>query len=521
MVTAAIVMAACSGEGSSPTTTVDPDMPRRGGILTMAVPPSPVSWSPAGEAWTTGQLQMARAVYDRLMVRDDTDRPTPELLESIEADEGFTEWTLRLRPDLRFHDGSPLDSVALAANLDAQRLSSSSGRILSPLVSVLAVDERTVTVLTSSPFSTFPEVLTGQAGFVAAPSVLAFGADQPIGTGPFRYDAQAEGAIVMSRNDSYWRPGLPLLDQVRFVTIAEASERVDAVATGAVDLAAVDEPRQVARLDSLTAQAPVEVVEDRNSERPKVAIALNTGRPPFDRISARRAVALATDRQAILDTAFDGQGQISRGVISDTSPWFSDRSGVGRDVDRARQQAAQFTEETGLPLVVEMVVPPDPTLNRVASLWRLQMEEAGIAVTIVPVDARWLEVVTRLGQFQSAITVGFDRPHPDAYLPQFFGVPGEQPFDSVNITRYANSLVSNALIDARATADLTRQVDAYGILQEQLSVDLPWLFLVEVREVLFASTNLRDLVEWQSASGSSALGLDDATVSLTHVWRAS
>jgi hypothetical protein len=65
---------------------------------------------------------------------------------------------------------------------------------------------------------------------------------------------------------------------------------------------------------------------------------------------------------------------------------------------------------------------------------------------------------------------------------------------------------------------VTRQVDDYGTIQEQIAIDLPYLFLVQVREVMVTSPKLRDVISWSTGSGADGLGQDDATVSLAQLW---
>lgn len=493
--------------------------PRSGGILDIAMPPDAISWSPAGRSWSPAELQAARAVYDRLLVRDVNDVPAMELAESLTPNADYTVWTIVLRPGVTFSDGSPLDSAAVAANLEAQRRAPDAAVLLEPVAIVAPVGAAAVVITMSSPWSTFPQVLTTQVGVIAAPSVLDGSSPTPVGTGPFVYSgAGADGSTTLTRNASYWKAGLPHLDAVRLVPMADASARVDAVLTGTVELTSIDEPRQLSRLDDLPEDTPVTVYEDRNSERPKLAIAFETGRPPFDHLSARRAVALATDRQAILDKVFDGQGDISRGIISDASPWFSDHSSPGRDVGRAEAQAKKYTEETGERLVFTMLVPPDPTVSHAASMWRLQLSEAGIDMQLQPVAEADLQNAVTFGQYQSAMVVGFDDPHPDLYEPLLQGVPAEQSVVSSNYTRYVNPIVTKAYADARSTGDATRQIDDYRIVQEQLSVDNPWLFLIQVRSAVLASSSLHDVTDWSAGSGPAGLAEESATISLAQVW---
>lgn len=521
-----VVAAACSsgsgsgGTGTDPSTPSGPSAtgPREGGTLTVAVASDPASWSPAGEAWDTAQLQAARAVYDRLLSRDVDDVPVPELATAVEPNADFTQWTITLRRGVTFHDGTPLDAPAVAANLEAQRTSAHAYALLAPVEAVRVVGADTVVVATDSPWSTFPQVLTTQVGYIAAPSVLSGASATPVGTGPFTFGGQEAGTVELTRNEGYWRAGLPHLDAVRLVTIPEAADRVDAVLDGTVDVAAVDEPRQVARLDEAVDGRPVTVLEDRNGERPKVNLAFDTGRPPFDHITARRAVGLATDREEILEKVFDGEGTVSRGMLSDASPWFSDNAPPSRDLDRARRQVELYTDENGQPITFQLLVPPDPTLTRVASVWRLQLAEAGIDVELVPVAVGDLLVATLTGQYQAALTVGFSDPHPDLYEPLFRGIPAEQPAINTNITRYVNPVVTKAFADARQTGDVARQVDDYRIVQEQVAVDTPYLFLIQVRSVVMVNDRLRDITTWVSGAGPTSLSDQAVTVSLAELW---
>ena len=523
-----IGIAGCSGASGgtatstsqAPTTTMPVEV-RKGGVLSIAVPNLPASWSPAGPAWSTSEYQAARAIYDRLMVRDQNDKPVGELIERIIPNSTFTAWTLDLRKGITFSDGTPLDAVTVAANLNLQRLAPAASDLLKQVIFVTAPSELTVVVATAEPWSTFPEVLTTQVGAIASIPTLTGESSTPIGTGPFVYGSVAlDGSLLLGRNATYWRSGLPYLDTVRLVVIAEADARTAAALDGTVDMVAIDQPRQISLVEQdRSAGENVAILDDRNAEKLKVAVALNTGRPPFDRITARRAFAMATDRTAILTQVYDGQGVISRGIISDTSPWFSDHSASARDLEGARRQVTEYTAETGEPVAAQMLVPPDVTVTRVATMLRVQLAEAGIDLTLIPVDPAMMIEATTTGQYQSALGVGFAAAHPDAYVPLFAGSPSEQPVVTKNITRYVNPFVTMAFADARSTRDVTRQVDDYRIIQEQMFVDMPMVFIVQQRRVILVSTSVNDAQRWTTGSGATGLGQDASTVSLAQIWK--
>ena len=526
---AVLAVAGCSGSNASPTTTESTDStiaapsgPVDGGTLDIAVAAPPSKWAPNSGPWTTDELQAARAVYDRLMVRDSNDQPVPELLSKASANSNFTSWTLVVREGVTFSDGSPLTSEVVAFNLRAQQADPSNIDLLAPISAITTPDAQSVVVSMFTPWSTFPEVLTTRLGTIAAPATLLGFDPRPIGTGPFVWFGVDEAGItILVKNATYWKKGLPHLDAVRFLPIPEAADRVTAALEGKVGMVAIDEPRQLERLETVqNREAKITIHDDRNAERPKLNVAFETGRAPFDRITARRAVALATDRAEILSKAFAGQGSIARGMVSDTSPWFVDHSSSGRDIDRAKKLVEEYTEETGLPLTFRLLVAPGTTLERVASLWRGQLEQAGIDMAIDLVDPQVLSLASLLGQFQAILQVGFDSSHPDAYEPLFRGIPAQQSVVSGNTTRYVSPLVTKSFNDARTTADVTRQVDDYGTIQEQVAIDIPYLFLVQVREVVVTTPKLRDVTNWSSGSGAGGLGQDDATVSLAQMWLA-
>ena len=527
---AVLAVSGCSGSDANPTATTEstdstittPSGPVDGGTLDIAVAAAPSKWAPNSGPWTTDELQAARAVYDRLMVRDSNDQPVPELLSKASANSNFTSWTLVVREGVTFSDGSPLTSEVVAFNLRAQQADPSNIDLLAPISAITTPDAQSVVVSMFTPWSTFPEVLTTRLGTIAAPATLLGFDPRPIGTGPFVWFGVDEAGItILVKNATYWKKGLPHLDAVRFLPIPEAADRVTAALEGKVGMVAIDEPRQLERLETVqNREAKITIHDDRNAERPKLNVAFETGRAPFDRITARRAVALATDRAEILSKAFAGQGSIARGMVSDTSPWFVDHSSSGRDIDRAKKLVEEYTEETGLPLTFRLLVAPGTTLERVASLWRGQLEQAGIDMAIDLVDPQMLSLASLLGQFQAILQVGFDSSHPDAYEPLFRGIPAQQSVVSGNTTRYVSPLVTKSFNDARTTADVTRQVDDYGTIQEQVAIDIPYLFLVQVREVVVTTPKLRDVTNWSSGSGAGGLGQDDATVSLAQMWLA-
>ena len=146
---------------------------------------------------------MANAVFDTLVAIGEDGGPVPYLAESIEPVDGdLTLWRLRLRPDIVFHDGTPLDAAAVKVNFDTQFASPLVGRALQPFFAaegaITVVDDLTVDYRVLDPDAAFPNQLTTQLGMMASPTWLAAVAEEPtlnqapVGTGPFVFDAREE-----------------------------------------------------------------------------------------------------------------------------------------------------------------------------------------------------------------------------------------------------------------------------------------------------------------------------------------
>jgi peptide/nickel transport system substrate-binding protein len=523
LVTVAALGAGCDDDpGAERPSTTTTTVPGPAGELVVAVPTDDGGASPVGPVWSPSNLQIARAVYDPLATYDDSNQLVPQLAASIEPDPTFTRWTITLRPDLRFHDGSPVDAEAVRRNLEAQRSSPSSEALLVPVASVTAPDPLTVVVGTSRPWSTFAHVLTGQVGYVAAPATLEDpdGRFRPVGSGPFAVASWDPGSSArFVRNPDYWQAGLPRLGGLEVVVVRDEGDRTAGLLAGGFDLVLTDDPVSVTRLTDAADRGRVQLAVDREGEAPKFTFVLNTATMPFIDPLARQALASATDRIGLHRAAFPEVLDRVKGPVSDGSLWFNDVPVPALDVGRARQEATRFETYYGERLVFALAVPPDATSLRIAATWQRQLAEAGIVVELVPTPLDQAQADASAGRFEATLLPLFGGWHPDAWYPALHrsvlspvGVPG------ANLARYGTGGIDDALDRARATDDFAAQVEDYRTVQSELMSGGAYVTVVRLAQAVGAGREVGDFTVWTTADGRPGLPVEAGTVSLTGLY---
>jgi peptide/nickel transport system substrate-binding protein len=178
-------------------------------------------------------IQVARSIYDTLTVPDGDGNFVPFLAETVEPNDDYTEWTIKVREGVKFHDGSDLTSEVVKNNIDAYRgqyparSSLLFSFVLSNISAVDVVDPLTVKVTMAKSWSSFPSFLysSGRMGMTAQAQLddAENCAKNLIGTGPFKLDewvvndhmndaAQERGLLAPGRGRQ--PAALPRLDRV-------------------------------------------------------------------------------------------------------------------------------------------------------------------------------------------------------------------------------------------------------------------------------------------------------------------
>ena len=255
----------------------------------------------------------------------------------------------KLKPGVRFHDGTPCDADAVKWSVERVwkgTPKSPHGWKYKELASVEVLDPLTVKLTFNKPYAFLPVALTGstgRAGTIVSPAaVQKHGANfgrNPVGTGPFKFVSWRENdSIVLEKNPDYFEAGLPKLDKVTILLMNEASAAVAAMMSGQVD-GMSDSPVQF--IPQLKANPALQVYGE--IEGNYVFLGMNCKKGPFEDVNLRRAVAFALNREVIIRQAFFGQGIPAYTPISPPMTDFYDpdiaASGRGQYFDLAKAKA--------------------------------------------------------------------------------------------------------------------------------------------------------------------------------------
>ncbi|MFN8041371.1 MAG: ABC transporter substrate-binding protein [Acidimicrobiales bacterium] len=523
----ATTSSSASGGGSTDTS---PDRikpvtgdPKPGGTLVFGLEAETDGWNPTTNRWAASGTQVALAVFDPLVAFDDQFNPTPYLAESFTPSNNYTVWDFKLRPNVKFHDGSPLNAAAVVKTVQAFKASPLTGAAARPIEKVEAVDDLTVRYTMAMPWATFPTGLTGQAGVVAAPAQLDSpdSTQKPIGTGPFTFQSWTpDKDLVVKKNASYWRKDsagrqLPYLDGITFKPITETESRFSAVKSGEVNITVTSAEQTIIRMQEEAKKGGIQLVLSRGQKDVNLVL-LNTTAAPMDDLRIRQAMAYAIDRETLRQVSQTDPALTANSVFETSSKWYKDTGYPGYDPAKAKSLVDSYVAEKG-PVKFVFGSPPDPVTMQSVQLLQSQWQAVGMEVEIQNFDQNTFILNAVSGKFQAQIWRQFGAGDPDNNYIWWVSSNAEGNL-ALNMARNKDPELDKALNDGRATTDFPARKAAYDKVQERQTADLPYLWLSQQRWAAAASNQVRNFNGTELPNGARSPGVTNGVVGLTSVW---
>jgi len=295
------------------------------------------------------------AVYDPLILLDAAGNPMPGLAQSWEYNDDLTVFTMKLRPNVTFHDGTKFNAAVVVKNFERSvSIGSKAGaatlETLSQIAAIETEGDDIVRLKLKAPSGQMPYLLGFQAGMMISPAAFgdnALGAAvKPIGTGPYRVRTfESNVRTLTTRNDDYWggTAGRPVAFEHHFVPDSRA--RLNAVRSGQANLALI-EGRQIN--EAKTAGFTVQINEKNSTWE----VQANFSRGNVGKLKVRQAIMHAIDRQALSDALGFGASQPTVQFFASSSPAYLKELESLYPFDQAK--ARKLLTEAGYPNGVDV-----------------------------------------------------------------------------------------------------------------------------------------------------------------------
>jgi len=371
---AAVSLSACGGESAS-----------AGGVRTLkwATSSFPSHWDPVVSG-SGAQFRELALVYASLTRTDATGKAVPDLAQSWHYNAKGDQVTFRLRPGLKFSDGTAVDAAAVRDAILRAKTQKDSA-LFGDLTSIKSVDADGLDVivhLTQVDYQ-IPQLLGERVLQVASPKAAANPKklDQaPVGAGPFIVTQLVPGTkVLLKKNPDYWDAKDIHIDNVELTSAPDASTVVSGLQTGVYNFADI-EPSQAAAAKK--AGLDVFVQPGFNAEN----ISLNINKAPFTDDKVVDAVRYAINRQEFVDKLTFGYGSATNQPFPKGYVAYDPESAdlYPYDPAKSRQLLAQAGYKPGQ-IKLSLVIPAaDPQAEIVQS----QLAKVGITVSI-KVDKNW------------------------------------------------------------------------------------------------------------------------------------
>jgi peptide/nickel transport system substrate-binding protein len=309
------LLAACGSSGSSTTTSSSTSSgPKRGGNLRVGLTGGASSDTlyPLAQV-TIPDLARSPQLFNSLIEFQSDGQLALVLAESMTPNSNATEWTIRLKKGITFHNGKPLtadDVIFTFQKCLDPKAPAPSASLLVPveLNGIKKVDTYTVTIPCKTPYSALPQMIQN---YNLPIMPVGFDKANPVGTGPFKFKSFTPGSVsLFERNPNYFESGLPYVDSVQITDYTDETSMTNALAGGQEDAIG---GISVGSIASMKNGGQILVFSNAGGIIP---FTMRVDAPPFNDVRVRQAMRLLVDRTQMRELVFGGHGLLGNDVTS-------------------------------------------------------------------------------------------------------------------------------------------------------------------------------------------------------------
>jgi peptide/nickel transport system substrate-binding protein len=444
---------------------------------------------------TLARTYVGRIVFaafcDKLFDIDEKLNVVPQLALSHETSADGKEVTIKLRPNVKFHDGEPFDAEAAKYSLERHLTLPTSFRKpeLAALDHVDVVDPLTIKLILKAPYSPLIAQLTDRAGMMVSPKAAKEAGDKfglhPVCAGPYKFVERAQqDRIVFEKFADYWNKDNVFIDRIVYLPIVDSTVRLANLKSGGLDL-----------IERLLA---TDIKDVRADPKLKLSAALSLGYegitinigndknkgPLSQSAKVRQALDLSIDREAINQVVYNGEFVPGNQWVNPEHPYYQKAYPVrARDIAKAKA----LLKEAGVttPVTVDLMVPKNVERETVAQVIQSMAAEAGFDLKIRVTELATALKQAEAGEYQAFILEWSGRTDPDGNSYIFHKTKAPQ-----NYSAYSNPDVDKALDDARLVTDMAQRKSIYEKMTKSILEDEPIIYIYHRKNLIAHTTKL-------------------------------
>lgn len=445
-------------------------------------------------------------VYDGLVqYKSGTLQVQPALAESWKISADGLVYVFKLRPGVKFHDGSDLDAEAVKFNFDRMLDKSHPYHNTGPfplsfffsaVKEVKALDRLTVQFTLDAPFAPFLSNLAYPTGLIVSPgAVKKHGKDfgrNPVGSGPFKFAKwESNSHVIVEKNESYWG-GAPTLEAVVFRPITDANTRVAEMLSGGIDMMVEVPP------DNLKDMAKDSSFKIHEQAGPHLwFLILNVKEGPFKDKRMRQAVNYAINKEALVDNILQGTAVVADGPTPPAFAWAHNNELT--PYPYSPEKAKALIKEAGFEnaeLTFYVTEGGSGMLDPIAMGTSIQADLAKVGLKVKIETYEW-------NTFLGKVNPGLEGKADMAEMAWMTNDPDTLPFLALrtaawpdkggfNSGYYSNPEVDELLEKARTSTDQNERAELYKKMQTIVYDDAPWAFIANWKQNAVTSSGVKN-----------------------------
>jgi peptide/nickel transport system substrate-binding protein len=419
----------------------------------------------------------------------------PGLAQSWDISKDGLTYTFHLRPNVKFHDGTPLTAEAVKFCFDRQMNDQgpfyATGTypyvkgFLGNVAGVEVVNPGTVQIRLKSPLTPFLQYLAHHSLYIYSPEALKkWGKDvvkHPVGTGPFKLETWDPGVrVVLTRNDQYWG-GAPKIRQAIYVPIIEAQARLSAIKTGEIDMT-MDVPPD--SLQDLRKDPDVVVAEANSSA--VWYVALNTRHPALKDKRVRQALNYAVQKDAIIRDILKGTAIVATTPLSPVyGPYHEDKTvRYPYDPEKAKALLKEAGYASGFDVTFFVPESGSGMQSPVEMGTVIQANLAAVGVRAKIQTMEWGAYLKKYLDSPDMAEMSWNPSIGDPDHMMYMLLSSDRFPPAFNAGYYQNPRVDELLRKGRTTIDDKERIPIYREAQRLVMEDAPWIFVDHGKQVI-------------------------------------